>query len=160
VKDGWDDILLFPLDNRHRPCNLVEVDAAVTRTSETGSVRDYARGFGKPAITALAELAGLNGTPGAANEATRVVALRELLDRGFGRPVQPLAGEPAAPLLVDFRWADQVPSVTTTTAVIEAAVEAGADDELVGDDSAEIVEVRWAARRQTDGEARHSTRRG
>jgi molybdenum cofactor biosynthesis protein B len=25
VKDGWDGILLFQLDNRHRPCNLVEL---------------------------------------------------------------------------------------------------------------------------------------
>ncbi|MCL2427901.1 MAG: molybdenum cofactor biosynthesis protein B [Alphaproteobacteria bacterium] len=25
VKDGWDDILLFQLDSRHRPCNLVEL---------------------------------------------------------------------------------------------------------------------------------------
>jgi molybdenum cofactor biosynthesis protein B len=25
VKDGWDDILLAQLDNRHRPCNLVEL---------------------------------------------------------------------------------------------------------------------------------------
>jgi molybdopterin adenylyltransferase len=25
VKDGWDDILIFQLDNRHRPCNLVEL---------------------------------------------------------------------------------------------------------------------------------------
>jgi molybdenum cofactor biosynthesis protein B len=25
VKDGWDDILLSQLDNRHRPCNLVEL---------------------------------------------------------------------------------------------------------------------------------------
>lgn len=25
VKDGWDDILLFQLDARHRPCNLVEL---------------------------------------------------------------------------------------------------------------------------------------
>jgi molybdenum cofactor biosynthesis protein B len=25
VKDGWDDILLFQLDIRHRPCNLVEL---------------------------------------------------------------------------------------------------------------------------------------
>jgi molybdenum cofactor biosynthesis protein B len=25
VKDAWDDILLFQLDNRHRPCNLVEL---------------------------------------------------------------------------------------------------------------------------------------
>ncbi|ABQ31996.1 MULTISPECIES: molybdenum cofactor biosynthesis protein B [Acidiphilium] len=25
VKDGWDDILVFQLDSRHRPCNLVEL---------------------------------------------------------------------------------------------------------------------------------------
>lgn len=25
VKDGWDDILVFQLDNRFRPCNLVEL---------------------------------------------------------------------------------------------------------------------------------------
>jgi len=25
VKDGWDDILVFQLDARHRPCNLVEL---------------------------------------------------------------------------------------------------------------------------------------
>ena len=25
VKDGWDDILVFQFDNRHRPCNLVEL---------------------------------------------------------------------------------------------------------------------------------------
>lgn len=25
VKDGWDDILVFQLDSRHRPCNFVEL---------------------------------------------------------------------------------------------------------------------------------------
>ena len=25
VKDAWDDILVWQLDNRHRPCNLVEL---------------------------------------------------------------------------------------------------------------------------------------
>ena len=25
VKDGWDDILLWQLDSRHRPCNMVEL---------------------------------------------------------------------------------------------------------------------------------------
>jgi molybdenum cofactor biosynthesis protein B len=24
-KDGWDDILVWQLDNRHRPCNFVEL---------------------------------------------------------------------------------------------------------------------------------------
>jgi molybdopterin adenylyltransferase len=25
VKDAWDDILIWQLDSRHRPCNLVEL---------------------------------------------------------------------------------------------------------------------------------------
>jgi molybdopterin adenylyltransferase len=25
VKDGWDKILVHQLDNRHRPCNFVEL---------------------------------------------------------------------------------------------------------------------------------------
>ena len=25
VKDGWDDILVWQLDSRHQPCNLVEL---------------------------------------------------------------------------------------------------------------------------------------
>ncbi len=35
VKDAWDDILVFQLDNRHRPCNLVEL---MPRLRETGPV--------------------------------------------------------------------------------------------------------------------------
>jgi len=30
VKDGWDDILRFQLDSRHRPCNLVELMPRLT----------------------------------------------------------------------------------------------------------------------------------
>ena len=34
VKDGWDDILVSQLDNRHRPCNLVELMPRSAGTSE------------------------------------------------------------------------------------------------------------------------------
>jgi hypothetical protein len=91
-------------------------------------LREFARGYGRPVIIGLAGMAGLlPDTPASANEAVRLGAMRELLDRGFGRPIQPLVGEPAAPLIVDFRWADQVPAVTTTTAVIEAVAEQAED---------------------------------
>src|SRR4051812_26990833 len=56
-------------------------------------IRDLAREFGPAGIAKLAQMAGLtDGTPAEA-EAVRLGALRELLDRGFGRPTQPLAGE-------------------------------------------------------------------
>jgi hypothetical protein len=43
----------------------------------------------------------------AANEAVRVAAARELLDRGFGRPTLPIAGDGEAPLVqhISFSWA-------------------------------------------------------
>jgi hypothetical protein len=39
----------------------------------------------------------------------RVAAACALLDRGWGRPVQTLAGDSNNPLVVDFRWADAIP---------------------------------------------------
>jgi molybdenum cofactor biosynthesis protein B len=30
VKDGWDGILKWQLDNRHRPCNFVEIMPRLT----------------------------------------------------------------------------------------------------------------------------------
>lgn len=40
VKDGWDDILVFQLDNRHRPCNFVELMPRLREGSEEGSSHD------------------------------------------------------------------------------------------------------------------------
>ena len=73
-------------------------------------IRDLAQQYGPAAITRLAELSGLApGTPAQA-EATQVAALKELLDRGYGRATQPLAGDDnASPLAIDFRWADAPP---------------------------------------------------
>ena len=45
-----------------------------------------------------------------ANPRERVSAAVALLDRGWGKPTQPLAGDSSAPpLVVDFRWADAPP---------------------------------------------------
>ena len=63
-----------------------------------------AREHGPQCVAILAELAGIDG-PGATNEAVRLGAARELLDRGFGKPTTVLAGDDAAgPMEVVFRW--------------------------------------------------------
>ncbi len=36
VRDGWDDILVWQLDNRHRPCNLVELMPRLQEHLKTG----------------------------------------------------------------------------------------------------------------------------
>lgn len=56
-------------------------------------IRDLARTFGPDGIRKLAEMAGL--TPGipAEAEATRVSAIKELLDRGYGKAAQPITDE-------------------------------------------------------------------
>jgi hypothetical protein len=52
------------------------------------------------------------------------MAMKELLDRGYGR-TQPLAGDAAGPLIVDFRWADSTPvhPLPPQPLTIEAAAE-------------------------------------
>jgi hypothetical protein len=57
------------------------------------NLRELAREFGPAGLQKLAELAGLiPGTP-ADNQAVQVAAIRELLDRGYGKPVQAIEGE-------------------------------------------------------------------
>jgi hypothetical protein len=79
------------------------------RPKVCAQIRDAAREHGAACIEQLVKMAGINGTRGASNEAVRLGALRELLDRGFGRPTTIIAGdEAAAPLAIDFKWADAV----------------------------------------------------
>ena len=59
----------------------------------TAELREVAAEYGPAAISKLAAMAGLTGTPAAESEQTRLGALRELLDRGFGRATQHIAGE-------------------------------------------------------------------
>jgi len=66
-------------------------------------VQELARAHTPDAIAAL--VAAL------ANPRERVSAAVALLDRGWGKPTQPLAGDGmAAPLAIDFRWADATPA--------------------------------------------------
>ena len=62
---------------------------AGTPNKVTASVRELAEPYGPAAIVALAQLAGLTDKPGAEAEATRIAALRELLDRAYGKAKQP-----------------------------------------------------------------------
>lgn len=89
-------------------------------------IRDLAREFGPPAIAKLAEMAGLAPGQPAEAEAVRVAAIKELLDRGFGKSTQPLSGDAGGvPLAIDFRWADAVqpaaPALEPEPEVAEAA---------------------------------------
>jgi hypothetical protein len=86
-------------------------------------LQEAAREHGPQCVAILAQLAGIDG-PGAANEAVRLGAARELLDRGFGRPVQTIGGDNNMPLIVDFRWQDATPDSTNTPHLIEAQVDA------------------------------------
>lgn len=60
-------------------------------------IRDLAREHGPGAIALLAEMAGLTSGIRAEPDAVRVTALRELLDRGFGKATQPVSGDPDGP---------------------------------------------------------------
>jgi hypothetical protein len=107
-----------------------------TLNKNTTEVRSLAQAYGPAAIAALARLAGLTGGPAAEAETTRVIAIKELLDRGYGRATMPVAGGSGAPLVVEFSWASappepqqsDVPSHTTTGAATAAATY---DDPLV-----------------------------
>jgi hypothetical protein len=89
-------------------------------------LREAAREHGPRCIEILAEMAGIDG-PGAANEAVRLGAARELLDRGFGKPTTVLAADPAsAPTHISFSWA--AATEPQATPVIEGQQEAPPDD--------------------------------
>lgn len=80
----------------------------------TLEIKALAQAFGPAAIQRLAELAGFavgdDGArmKGAESEATQVAATKELLDRGYGRAVQPVAGpDGEGPIVTEitYRWA-------------------------------------------------------
>jgi hypothetical protein len=65
------------------------------RPKVIGALRDLARQHAPEAISELARIA----TKGK-SEAARIAAIRELLDRGYGKPTQPVSGdgEDSAPI--------------------------------------------------------------
>ena len=73
-----------------------------TPPGRQGCLRDppSCREFDPAGITKLAEMAGLApGTP--AESAVRVAAIKELLDRGFGKATLPISGDAEAPPRLD-----------------------------------------------------------
>ncbi len=76
----------------------------------SGEIRGIAREFGPAAITRLAELAGLAPGERGEGQAVQVAALKELLDRGYGKATQPMSGDrDMSPVSYEFRWADATP---------------------------------------------------
>ena len=78
-----------------------------TRNKATAEVRDAAQKYTKQALKTLSEIAK-NGK----NESARVAAACAILDRGHGRPTQPIGGD-----------ADGPPLAATVTVIIEAPAE-------------------------------------
>jgi hypothetical protein len=56
----------------------------------TADIRALAQKWGPASVDKLAELAGVAKGQPAESEAARVAALKELLDRGYGKSKQPL----------------------------------------------------------------------
>jgi hypothetical protein len=75
----------------------------------TRDIKLLARDYGPAVIVKLAEMAGLTGRPGIPNVAVRVAAMKELLDRGYGKATQIVAGDEERPVAIQFTWAPAQP---------------------------------------------------
>ncbi len=71
------------------------------RPNEIGEVRELARKHTPQALTALASIMNQDSAPASA----RVAAAEALLNRAWGRPTQPIAGDDeAGPVEYVIRW--------------------------------------------------------
>jgi hypothetical protein len=95
----------------------------------TAEIKALAQQHGPAIITKLAELSGVIPGNVAESQAVQVQAMRELLDRGFGRSTQPLSGDAdGAPIAYSFRWADALPPPEPEPiAEVDDANDAGGD---------------------------------
>jgi hypothetical protein len=67
----------------------------------TAELKALAQAWGPASITMAAELAGLvEGKKAAQSETARLVAIGLILDRGYGKATQTIAGDPDSPLKV------------------------------------------------------------
>jgi hypothetical protein len=103
------------------------------RPRVVAEIRDAAREYGPDCIAQLVKMAGINGTRGASNEAVRLGALKELLDRSYGKATTVIAGnESETPVQIDFRWAPaseaETASTHTGSTATAAALTAGEDE--------------------------------
>jgi hypothetical protein len=93
----------------------------------TAELKALAQQHGPAIITKLAELSGVIPGNAAESQAVQVQAMRELLDRGFGRSTQPLAGDTEGPpVSITFHWADAVPQPEPAPEPDDTTVEAEA----------------------------------
>ena len=81
-----------------------------TPNKVTRDIRALAVGYGPDCIAALVEI-GLDEKRRSANEATRIAAIKELLDRAYGKPGQAveIAGEIGGEVKLDLsdpHWRD------------------------------------------------------
>lgn len=58
----------------------------------SGAIKELAQVYGPAAIARLAQLSGLTSDPPAESEQTQLGAMRELLDRGYGKAAQAITG--------------------------------------------------------------------
>ena len=75
----------------------------------TADLKALAQVHGPAVIAKLAVMAGLTTEAPAENEGTRVAAMKELLDRGYGKSVQPQSGpdgESDPVVRVIYHWGD------------------------------------------------------
>ena len=67
----------------------------------TAEIKEVARQYGPAAVHKLAEMAGLvDGVEPAQSEQARVAANKEILDRGYGKATQTIAGDNESPLTI------------------------------------------------------------
>jgi hypothetical protein len=90
-----------------------------TPNKTTADIKALAQSFGPAVIRKLAEMAGVlvddKGKPvgePTPNPQARTAAMKELLDRGFGKARQPISGpdqeDNTQPLQIVYRWAGKV----------------------------------------------------
>jgi hypothetical protein len=97
------------------------------------SVQELARQHTPEAIAAL--VAALN------SPRERVAAASVLLDRGWGRPLQAIAGDrEAPPIAIHFTWADAATEPTSISHADALTIGTGSADE---DDASTEIRVVW-----------------
>jgi hypothetical protein len=89
----------------------------------TVALKKLAQDYGPQSIRKLAEMAGLiEGVKPVEQSATQLGALRELLDRGYGRAVQPIDADDGEPLIVNIvRYSDVAETRQRTNQGVESA---------------------------------------
>jgi hypothetical protein len=107
-------------------------------------LRDLARQFGPAGIKRLAQFAGLVDGEKADTHVAQIAAIRELLDRGYGKSSLVIEGDADAPHVIryEFSWGSAHDSVKSSP-VIEAAGQADAADGN-GNGTDDAVEIVWA----------------